>query len=118
MRTLTFALLLCIAPVAFGQITEQRTWTSADSGYVKTSWHEVRFPSTQYYKVIRVDIDHDTVAYGRTPVLQYAFNYDTTAGKIMFLRPGESIRHDGIGILRLYIRASRDSVPARVELYR
>lgn len=116
--TYLLTLILLSAASSFAQITSQKTWTSEDSGYVRTSWREIRFPSGDYYKIVRVDIDHDTVAYARRPVLQYAFDYDTTAGKIMILRPGEAIRHDGLGILRLFVRASQDSVPCRVELYR
>jgi hypothetical protein len=118
MKITWLVLLLACASVSHAQITSQRTWTSEDSGYVTTAWTEVTFESGEYYKIVRVDIDHDTTAYARRPYLQYAFDYDTSATQLMILRPGESIRHDGLGILRLFMRASADSLPARVVLYR
>jgi hypothetical protein len=118
MKTLWVVALLLLASVCYGQITEQYTRSSVDSGYVGTSWTKVKFPSNTYYKIIRCDIDYDTLAYARKPFLKYAFNNDTLETQTMSLRPGYSIRHDGIGINWMWIKASQDSVPYNIALYR
>jgi hypothetical protein len=117
MRTFLVTVLLLVASVSYGQITEQMYRGSLDSGYVTTTKKKIQFSGT-YQKIIRVDIDHDTTGYGRTPLLYYAFEDDTTNTYRSFLRPGDSIRHDGLGITHLYIWSSTGTVPYRVIIYR
>ena len=116
MKTLV-AVLLLLAVTCEAQITEQESRSSTDSGYVTTAWKKINF-SGSYVKIVRLDIDHDTSGYGRTPLLQYAFENDTTNKYVAFLRPGESMRHDGLGLLHVYIRASSGTVPYRVTIHR
>ena len=117
MKTLV-AVLLLLAVTCEAQLTKQEIRTSTDSGYVGTDWKSISFTG-QYVKIVRIDIDHDTTGYARTPLLQYAFETDTSESKyIAFLRPGESMRHDGLGIRYFFIRASADSVPYRITIHR
>ena len=117
MRIASLFLLFLFASVASAQITDMVVWDSADSGYVTTTWKKIQFPSG-YYRISQMDIDHDTTNHGRTPKLQYAYDNDTTATKIFSLRPGDAIHLTGLGLQYLHIRASADSVPARVAIYR
>jgi len=116
MKTLLVFLVL-FAGVANAQLTKQVLWSSTDNGYVTTAKTKVYFPSA-YDKIVMFDIDHDTTAYGRTPLLCYAFGNDTANTQRFFLRPGETMRVEGLNLLHIYIWASTGTVPARVAIYR
>ena len=117
MKKIWICALLLVASFAYGQITEQLTRNSTDSGYVSTAWKQIKFSGT-YQKIIRCVIDHDTTGYARTPLLYYALEDDTTNTYRGFLRPGDSMYMDGLGITHVYIKASTGTVPYRVVIYR
>ena len=117
MRTICVVALLLFAFTCEAQITEQLTKNSTDSGYVTTAWKQIKFSGT-YQKIIRCVIDHDTTGYARTPLLYYALEDDTTNTYRGFLRPGDSMYMDGLGITHIYIKASSGTVPYRVVIYR
>jgi len=117
MRLGLIAALFLVVSVASGQITDQVVQTSNGSGYLETTWEKIQF-SSAYYRIVQADIDYDTTSAHRSPLLYYAFNNDTSSTKIMILRPGDAVRHTGLGLTHIYIKASADSLPYRVAIYR
>ena len=117
MRALLIGLLLLVAFSCQAQLTEQVYRGSSDSGYVTTVKKKIMFTGT-YQKIIRAIVDHDTTAYARTPLLYYALENDTANSQRSFLRPGDAIYMDGLGITHIYIWASSGTVPYRVIIYR
>ncbi len=120
MKWLLLLLLLLLPIVAEAQVVNQYVRSSTDSGYVTTTWKRFSSPGT-YDKVVYIEVDHDTTGYARTPLLYVAFENDTTAGRLYFLRPGESREFPGTGtgmaITHFHIRASTGAVPYRVVWY-